>query len=220
MNRVSKSTGKTEYFAFALAAVLAVVLIFAAGCVPQVDDPPYEINTVFPSSFEGAASGKKIYATSVGQSYDLATLSVYMDGVGLTYDRDSLLTADRVETGSVVFLVVGCSVKAMAEFDVTKETELRRAEAFVSRAAKGEITVIAWHIGGVARRGSVSDSLIKYVFQNVQLALFTADGNILEADDSRSLSDWAVEADVPYCQMSGNIPEILQKLAGRESKYD
>ncbi|MCM1043433.1 MAG: DUF6305 family protein [Corallococcus sp.] len=211
MNRALQNTPKTKRVA---AVVLVLVLaLAAAGCV-DVPIAPYLPNEEFPAEFAGLIQGKAVYVTSIGQSPDLEVLSRAMKGVGIAHTKNSLLAADSVENGSVVFLVVGCSMKAMAEFDVTRASELKRAERFCGRASRGEITVVAWHLGGVARRGSVSDSLIKEVFQNCQLALFTADGNVEDADGNLNLSDWAISAGVPYCQISGNLPYILKNLYG------
>ena len=211
LNKESKNTGKFNIFATILALLMAVILCCA--CTVPPTDGQYEPNTEFPSEFKGFIRGRKIYVTSIGQSVEFVNLMRNMDTVeGLDYEENVLLNANEVEHGSVVFIVVGCSIKSLAESGLTKESEKLRSQNFVAAAERGEFDLICWHIGGVARRGSTSDTLIEYLFGNCSLALFKAEGN---AD--MKLSDWAKAGGTPYCQFESNIVNMLRLLVGEDN---
>lgn len=202
--------------------MLAVVCLCGCGKktdVVSADPDTYEPNTVLPAEFGGYLAGKKLYLTSLGQSGDISRLALQLDGENIEYTRDNVLFASNVESGSVVFVVVGCSIKGMAESGLTPDTEIARAQKFFERSKNGEIQIVAWHIGGPTRRGYTSDTLIEYVFTRAQLDLFTANGNIINGDGNLDLSNWAREGSVPYCQITdfSPIPEILKILTGAAS---
>lgn len=180
------------------------------GCVKE-DAGIYQPNTVFPEQYKGYISGKKVYVTSVGQSVEVMQLMLNMNAVGIEYVEDSLLSPATPERGAVIFLVVGCSIKSLIENGLTKDSEMKRAEEFVSRYRSGQYDIVCWHVGGAARRGETSDSFIQMLFANCSLALFRAEGNT-----DLKLSDWAMSGGAPYCQIENNMAEVLKMLAGDE----
>lgn len=220
LNKASQSTKKykhsfTRAFLHAarliiLAALAALVPVFSACRNDQPAVLSYEPNVLFPYQFSGFAKDKKIYLTSIGQSVEIMQLMLTMNTFdGLEYTEDNLLEADEVEEGAVVFIVVGCSIKSLTENGLTKESETERAQAFIDRAADGDFGLVCWHLGGVARRGATSDSLIELLFGNCDLALFKAEGNY-----DNKLSDWAISGNVPYCQFRTNATDMLSRLLG------
>jgi len=90
---------------------------------------------------------------------------------------DTELKASEVESSSIVFLIVGCSIKAMSDAGITINSELARAEEFVSLKERGKITLISWHLGGMSRRGTTSDRLIELVFAASDINIFVKSGN-------------------------------------------
>ncbi len=213
MTKLNRESGKKRIFnmlakIFALFALI-IVLTFC-GCVKPEPPSVYEPNTQFPQEFSGLIKDKKVYVTSVGQSVEMNVLISNMNAVeGLEYTGDSLLDAGKVEDGSVVFIVVGCSLKSLTESNISKDTEMVRARAFAAKAKSGKITLVCWHIGGPDRRGTTSDSFIEYLFTNCSLALFKATGN----GDLR-LSDWAIAGGVPYMQFDEASTVVLNALMG------
>ena len=204
LNREWKNTKNKFNTLFVLLVLMAVLTLSA--CKPVVVAPSYQPSSVLPDEAYGMVYGKRLYLTSIGQALDIETLAANLDHYPeISYIMDNELYASEVESGSVVFIAVGCSFKALTESGLTKQSETERAEEFIRRANNGEISIVSWHIGGVARRGSTSDSLIELLFKNSQLALFTAAGN-----NDLFLSDWAIEADVPYCQFGTSIVEVIE----------
>lgn len=221
MNRESLNTKKYDVraasalwraLAFALlAAALALAAAFAPACRQAAPaHSSYTPNTAFPEQFYGYAAGKKVYITSIGQSVELIQLTLTMTALGMSdYTEDNLLEASEVEEGAVVFVVVGSSLKSLTENGLTRESEAERAKAFIARAERGDFGLVCWHIGGVARRGSTSDSLIELLFGNCDLALFRAESNY-----DLKLSDWAIAAGVPYCQFGSGMTDTIKQLFG------
>lgn len=194
---MAKTAKISQLFIVLLIAILAVNCFVACNAEETVNTNP---NVVFPQDFVGYAQSKPIYLVSIGQSGDINELSFTLKAQNIAHECKSDADAGDVKSGSVVFIVVGCSLKGMAENETTKEKELERAQTFIDRNNRGEIDLVAWHIGGTERRGSTSDSLIEYIFQNVDLALFTANGNF-----DFMLNTWAEKASVPHCQFTSLV---------------
>ena len=204
LNKESKNTGKFKI----LSVVLVAMLIVLSACQPTVQPPLYQPQSTLPEMARGLVYGKKLYLTSIGQALDIETLASSMNTLqDISYTMDNLLNASEVEEGSVVFITVGCSFKALTESGLTKESEGERAQQFIDRADRGEITLVSWHIGGIARRGATSDSLVEMLFKQSDLVLFTEAGN-----RDLFLSDWAIAGGVPYCQFTTSISDVLQYL--------
>lgn len=210
LNRELRRIKKFNFIYVAAAVVIALFALFC-GC-KNPDTEIYQPNTVFPQAFNGYLKDRKVYVTSVGQSVEMMQLMRNMDAVGVSYAEDSLLAPETPEKGSVVFLVVGCSIKSLIENGLTKESEMERAEEFVLRGRAGKYDIVCWHVGGAARRGETSDSFIQLLFANCSLALFKAEGNT-----DLKLSDWAMSGGVPYCQIENNMADVLKMLAGDQN---
>lgn len=200
-------TAKISQLVIVLLIAIWTVNCFVA-CNPEetVNTNP---NVVFPQSFVGYAKSKSIYLVSIGQSGDINQLSFTLKAQNIAHECKSDAEAKDVKSGSVVFVVVGCSLKGMEENETTKENELERAQTFIDSRNRGEIDLVAWHIGGMGRRGSTSDSLIEYIFQNVDLALFTANGNY-----DFMLNTWAEKASVPHCQFTSLVTVVQTVCRG------
>jgi len=158
--------------------ILIIILIGVVGCNKDPIVIPEEIDYDFPEEFKGILDNKKVYITSLGQSIDIENLLVYVDYLNdFEYIYEEYLEADEVTDGSVVFAVVGCSIKALADAGIGVEDEIERAEGFTSAARENKIILISWHLGGMARRGSTSDKIIEIMFSDSNLDIFVENGN-------------------------------------------
>lgn len=213
MNKALKNTKRTNNLITVFLLVLLVIAFCGCG-MPAKDQEPLAVKepvTEFDNGFFGLLKNKKLYVTSVGQASDSATLAYYVIPFGVDFEYDNLIHAEDVEAGSVVFLVVGCSSKSMGANKVTLESEIGRSNAFLQRAENGEITLVAWHIGGDARRGALSDIIAENVFSRANYVCFTANGN---AD--LMLSTWADHEGALQCQLDGkpSIDGMLRFMVG------
>ena len=130
-------------------------------------------------SYKDLAKGKKVYVTTCGQADDDIVVSVLsVAGVeDSAYSQVKTLKAADVENGAVVFLVVGSSSKGLGSAGVDVTSETKRATDFATKAKAGDITVVVFHVGGSARRGSLSDPVIREAMPAAKLALVVEGGN-------------------------------------------
>lgn len=167
-----------------LILILIVLLIGLLGCtknseIPNEEDLVFEI----PEQYQGIMQDRKIYITSIGQSIDIENFMIHIahlaaeEKYSFTYVYDTELVASEVEPSSIVFLIVGCSIKAMSDAGITVNSELARAEEFVALKEQEKITLISWHLGGMSRRGTTSDGLIEIAFAASHINIFVKSGN-------------------------------------------
>lgn len=167
-----------------LVFLLMILFIGLAGCTKN-SDIPSDDEWVFaiPEEYRGIMEDKKVYITSIGQSIDIENFMINIvhfaeeEKYDFNYVYDTELEASEVESSSIVFLIVGCSIKAMSDAGITVNSELARAEEFVSLKERGKITLISWHLGGMSRRGTTSDRLIELVFSASDINIFVKSGN-------------------------------------------
>ena len=153
-----------------------------------------------PSSFEGILKTKKLYITSIGQSFDMGNFMYYLEYLkeeyNFEYVDNSMLLANEVEDDAIVFIFVGCSIKALQESGLSLESEKTRANDFLRKRNEGKITIVSWHTGGNARRGATSDELISYVLGGCDLFIYAKGGN-----EDYFLSDTAINNNVPLYEI-------------------
>jgi len=163
-----------------------IILFFSAlllvGC-KQTPTPPNNADedvdpSIFPEQFSGILYNKKIYITSFGQSIDIEDFTYQLESLSLIeYKRENMLNVDDVLNDSVVIMVVGSSLKALQEAGITVKEELSRAQRFFDKKESKNLTYISFHIGGKARRGLTSDSIIELVMSKTDLNIFFKDSN-------------------------------------------
>ncbi len=172
---------KILWFTVAMLLVTAMVFTLAA-CGPKDDpddkkDPPdgtfVESDPISAAALKGIAAGKQVYVSSIGQDSFSNGVNVVKTASGLTageageqgkFVSDNLLEASEVTDGSVVFLVVSGSAKGLGgSNEYTKESEEIRATAFATAASQDKFTLIVLHLGGTARRGTLTDGFLDIV---------------------------------------------------------
>jgi len=175
---------KSRKFNKILILILMVFLLFSlSSCRNQTTTNQTIVSTydytVFPEQMKGIIKDKNIYLTSIGQSSDMADFrDVILSSLGLfEYACDSFLDINSVKEGSVVLLFAGCSIKALAASEVTVDEELSRAKGFSDASIAKKITLICFHTGGEARRGSTSDLFINATFKYSTFNVFTISSN-------------------------------------------
>ena len=132
-----------------------------------------------PDEFKGMLSGKTVYITTCGQA-DMDYVPSVLKKIGVsadTYSSNGMLNASEVAAGSVVLLMTGTSNKGLGSAGTNVTQEQERARAFVSKAKAGDITLVLLHFGGSARRGDLSDPIIRIVAEGASLMLVVSGGN-------------------------------------------
>lgn len=143
--------------------------------VPQIPD---ECNRVFPAEFIDFIGNRPVYITSLGQSKDIENLVIRLQHYKIgNFSLQFFLDLDTVLDNSVVFLVVGASIKGLGDSGTSIEEEIKRVNELNQIKDQRNLSVITFHIGGVSRRGETSDRLIKEAFLVSDLAIYLEEGN-------------------------------------------
>lgn len=133
--------------------------------------------TVSEAELQNIVGDGKLYATTIGQA-DLAVVNNLIVKAGVAaadYTSNNMLTADQVEDGSTVFIVVGASGKGLGGAGTDAAAELVRANAFQAKADK--INIVCVHVGGANRRGDTSDPTIRVIAGCSKVILVVEEGN-------------------------------------------
>ena len=128
---------------------------------------------------QGAAfADKPAVLTSLGQSADLEMVRVLLNRGGITFRADAVIQAgDLTSNDKTLILVIGGSSKGLGAAGVSQADEMRRTQALLQRAKDLNMSIIALHIGGAARRGPLSDELIKYAVPLANYTIIVTDSN-------------------------------------------
>lgn len=144
----------------------------------NTDVTPSDLDkTVSEAELQNIVGTGKLYATTIGQA-DLAVVNNLIVKAGVAaadYTSNNMLTADQVEDGSTVFIVVGASGKGLGGAGTDAAAELVRANAFQAKADK--INIVCVHVGGSNRRGDTSDPTIRVIAGCSKVILVVEEGN-------------------------------------------
>ena len=137
-----------------------------------------------------------VLITSFGQSADVSMLDALMKKVGAEYTFDATASAEDAAGYKTIIIASGASSKGLGAAGISQEDEIARAEAIAQTATDNDITVIVAHMGGAARRGTLSD-------QFSDLALGCADYIMVveEGNDDGKFSDAATDAGIPITML-------------------
>jgi hypothetical protein len=150
-----------------LSLILALCLVFSFAAFAQ--EPADE-----PITFEGP-----YVVTSAGQSadYKMVSTMLKMNKVE-NYTEEALLSPDNIPADvKTIIIVIGGSSKGLGAAGIDADQELARIEKLIAYAQEKEIVILAMHIGGMARRGDLSDKFIEPVVAVSKACLVVEDAN-------------------------------------------
>ncbi|MDR7870240.1 MAG: DUF6305 family protein [Tissierellaceae bacterium] len=133
-----------------------------------------------------------VYLTSVGQSADVSMLDALMKKVGVEYTFNSTAKADDIKGSKTIIIASGASSKGLGAAGISADEEKARAQEILDFCKAEDITVIMAHLGGVARRGELSDQFADMVMDYSHGILMVEDGN-----DDGKFSDFAENKNIP-----------------------
>lgn len=181
-----------------LILIIFIMLLYSCGEIGNDNKEKPIINNEFPSELMGIANNKKVYLTSFGQSKEVEDLNLFLfKNKKIEYYQNNNLQITDVEEDAVVFAVVGCSIKGLEAQNTTLNEEIIRCSSFVEANKNGNITLITWHLGGMARRGTTSDEIIKVALSGSTLTIFVTSGN-----EDNYLSDILDENNIPSYEIT------------------
>lgn len=161
--------------------VLSFALVSCGGDDGPTPPDEKKVDLELAETFISLAKDKEIYLTTVGQADIDIVQNILETATVLIEDedfvRDHMLTANEVNNGSIVFMVTGTSGKGLGAASTDVGAETNRAKAFADKAKAGRITLIVLHVGGEARRGSMSDPVLNAACPGADLMLVVEDGD-------------------------------------------
>ena len=118
-----------------------------------------------------------VFVTSFGQSTDAAMLDTVMKRIGVDYAYNATANADAVKGYKTVVIAVGASTKGLGAAGISESEETERAKAIMQAIAETGAQVICCHIGGSARRGTLSDVFADMVMEKASYIVLKEDAN-------------------------------------------
>lgn len=128
-------------------------------------------------SFDKSQIKTPILVTSVGQSADVSMLDALLKKTGADYTFDATIKAEDVGDYGTIVIASGASTKGLGAAGISVEDELKRAEDILKAASDKGIVVIMTHLGGDARRGTLSDQFNNIVMDSAAYIMVVEDGN-------------------------------------------
>lgn len=118
-----------------------------------------------------------VFVTSFGQSTDAAMLDTVMKRIGVQYAYNATATADAVKGYKTIVIAVGASTKGLGAAGISEAEETERAKAIMQVIEETGAEVICCHIGGSARRGTLSDLFADMVMAKASWIVLKEDAN-------------------------------------------
>lgn len=149
---------------FSLLLALALLLTGAALAEATPEAP----------SFEGP-----YILTSAGQSADFQMVKTMLKMNKVeNFTEDALLKPETLpaETKCII-VVIGGSSKGLGAAGIDADQELERLASIIKVAKEKEIPILAMHIGGMARRGELSDKFVEPVVAACKALIVLEEGN-------------------------------------------
>ena len=125
-----------------------------------------------------AFADKPAVLTSVGQSADMEMIRVLLTRAGIPFKANSLIGAnDLSSSDKSLILVIGGSSKGLGAAGISAEDEMKRSQALIQKARDLGMSIIAVHVGGEARRGSLSDGFIRFAVPLSDFVIVVSEGD-------------------------------------------
>lgn len=115
--------------------------------------------------------------TSVGQSADVNVVDTLMKKAEIECDLNATVTEDGLDGYKTLILAIGGSSKGLGAAGIDENQELDRVNKVIAKAQENGMTIIALHIGGSARRGTLSDKFIPDPLAAADAAIIVSEGD-------------------------------------------
>lgn len=145
--------------------VLFVVLLFGGMAAAGGDEG------------EGVTVTQPFLITSIGQSPDSQMVRVLCNRLELEFGYDEQVDVEGLEGYEAIFLVVGGSSKGLGAAGIDAAKEIERTNALLEGALEKNMVLVGVHVGGPARRGSLSNQFVEVVFPKAHLMVVVESGN-------------------------------------------
>jgi hypothetical protein len=133
------------------------------------------------------ADGKKVnlpefkqpvFVTDVGQGNTARLVEVMLRRGGkIQYKSEPLGSAKDLGDAKTLLIGVGGSTKGLGAAGLEAGAETERMKSLIEAARKNDMAIIGVHMGGMPRRGELSDPFNRHVFENSDLFILWEGGN-------------------------------------------
>ena len=180
----------------------------AAFTEPTKDEPVVSLN----GEFKADLGKGSVLVTSVGQSADAAMMENILKKAGVEFTSNTSATADDLSGVGTIIVVAGASTKGLGAAGISTEDELARAQELLAACKENGISVILTHIGGSARRGSLSDQFTQLVMDNADCMLVVNDGEYDgNGTHDQFFSNYAAANSIPLTLLN-NVAACVEPL--------
>lgn len=121
---------------------------------------------------------KPALLTAIGQSADFEMVKVLLNRAKVPFTTDALAKAASLPgDAKTLILSVGGSSKGLGAAGISVDDEMARAKALIKRAKELGMKIIVIHVGGEARRGTLSDAFIELCVPAGDLVIVVEEGD-------------------------------------------
>ncbi len=198
-----------------LAMILAGMMVFslvACGGSEATEDTTTAAENVESSGgteLEADIFATPVLLTTAGQSADGAVVQALLSRAGITAEVVDMATSADLEGISTLILVAGGSSKGLGSAGVDEDSELARVQELIDAAKDAGIKILAMHVGGSARRGTLSDKFITDPMEAADAAIIVSggdtDGMMAEILDTN-------ETPYQYIEKQADAVDILETI--------
>jgi hypothetical protein len=153
-----------------------------------------------------------VLLTSAGQSADSQIVKVLLERNKVTLKSIPLAGPDDLEGVKTLVIAVGGSSKGLGAAGIDVDKELARVQKVLDRAKAAGIPVLAMHVGGLAKRGEMSD---RFISQVIPVSAFLM--ALKEGDQDGFLTKTAAKGKVPtqFVDRLSELQAPLKMIFGR-----
>ena len=159
----------------------------------------------------GIAEGP-ILLTSDGQSADVNVVQTLLKKCEIESDLNATASADDLSGYKTLVLAIGGSSKGLGAAGIDENQELERVNSLITKAKEEGITVISLHIGGSARRGTLSDKFVPDALKAANAAIIVSEG-----DSDGMMKGIVTDGNIPTAFVDNQVGAIepLKTLFGK-----
>jgi hypothetical protein len=115
--------------------------------------------------------------TSVGQSADVQIAGVLAKKAGLAATLSKAASEEELGNIRTLVLVIGVSMKGLGAAGLDLDQETSRVNRLIDAAQNQNISLLCLHLGGEARRGTLSDQLLTTFLPFARMVIVVKSGN-------------------------------------------
>lgn len=147
-----------------------------------------------------------VFLTSAGQSADVSMLDALLKKVGSEFTYNATAKTDELSGVKTIIIASGASSKGLGAAGISPDDEKARATEILEYCKENDVTIIMAHLGGVSRRGQLSDEFADMVLEYTDGIIMVEDGN-----DDGKFSDFAKEKNIPITLVK-TIADCMEPL--------